>query len=187
MSWCRLWLISVLVVWDRRDQAGTVGSNVGWRNSLVFLQLDFQRRGEDLTKCSWSWPGTTDQGVQSPCSAWHCGTNAASVGGRRANLPFLLLMGCNAKKKLSSFLTVAGSVSLQYVENRLMPSLQEPACSWGIPVAEQLRGYPSLWSCGWLRLPVLFQHTLQGAQIFWVFSWFAVNVPCFVHRAPSQL
>lgn len=61
--------------------------------------------------------------MQSPCVAGHCGTNAASVGGRRANLSFLLLMGCNAKKNLSSLPSVAGSVSLQYVENGLMLSL----------------------------------------------------------------
>lgn len=68
--------------------------------------------------------------MQSPCVAGHCGTNAASVGGRRANLSFLLLMGCNAKKNLSSLPSVAGSVSLQYVENGLMLSLREASHSW---------------------------------------------------------
>lgn len=43
MSWCRLWLTAVLVFWGRRDQAGAVGSSVGWRNSLGIFQLDFQR------------------------------------------------------------------------------------------------------------------------------------------------
>lgn len=78
----------------------------------------------------------------------------------REQTSFLLLMGCNAKKNLSSLLTVPGSVSLHYMENGLTLSLRDAACSWGIPVAVQLTGSPSLRSCDWLRLLVLFQQTL---------------------------
>lgn len=41
MSWWRLWLTAVLVVGGRRDQAGAVGSSVGWRNSLGIFSVRF--------------------------------------------------------------------------------------------------------------------------------------------------
>lgn len=114
--------------------AGAVGGSVGWRNSLGIYAVRFFR--EDLTKCRRRWLETTCQRMQNVRRvAWHCRTNAASMGGRRANLFFLLLVGCNAKKKPSSVLTLAGSVSQQYVDSGLTLSLREAARSWGIPVA----------------------------------------------------
>jgi len=69
-----------------------LGSTAGKRNLLGIYAVIFFR--EYLAKSRLRWLMTTSQSVQSVHSvAWHCWTNTASIGGRIANLLFLLLVG----------------------------------------------------------------------------------------------
>lgn len=164
------------MAWGRRNHAwlglwaAVQAGGIHW----VFRQLDFSER---------TWQNAEEGGwrpranVYSVCRvAWHCKTNAASMGGRRTNLLFLLLVGCNSMKKLPFvlWLEVCHCSMWKVV---LCERLPIPG-SHLLPCSSQIS--PLAGAVTESRCPVLFQWTLWGAWIFCVFSWFAVNVPCFL-------